>query len=119
MLAVPIFHVNGEDVEVVMAVAQIAQNGQTFQQDVVIDMYCFRKWGHNEGDEPLHNHWMLSESIQRPNGYAERMMKIIKTLLEKVNEVLADSASTGTAFQNETITVIHIYRLVQPQRNRC
>ncbi|NUP09335.1 MAG: 2-oxoglutarate dehydrogenase E1 component [Polyangiaceae bacterium] len=53
MLKVPVFHVNGEDPEAVAQVAQLAiEYRQRFQQDVVIDMYCYRKYGHNEGDEP-------------------------------------------------------------------
>ena len=53
MLAVPIFHVNGEDPRAVAAVVQMAvEYRQRFQRDVVIDMYCYRKHGHNEGDEP-------------------------------------------------------------------
>ena len=77
-----------------MAVAQIAAEWrQTFQQDVVIDMYCFRKWGHNEGDEPSFTQPLLYDVIRKhPTAkmvYAERMMKNNKDLtLEKVNEVL-------------------------------
>ena len=53
MLQVPVFHVNGEDPEAVIQVAQLAvEFRQRFEQDVVIDMYCYRKYGHNEGDEP-------------------------------------------------------------------
>ncbi len=53
MLQIPIFHVNGEDPE---AVAQVVSLGldfrREFQRDVVIDMYCYRRRGHNESDEP-------------------------------------------------------------------
>ena len=53
MMRVPVFHVNGEDPEAVIWVAKLASEfRQRFQQDVVIDMYCYRKYGHNEGDEP-------------------------------------------------------------------
>ena len=53
MMRVPVFHVNGEDPEAVTWVARLAADyRQRFKQDVVIDMYCYRKWGHNEGDEP-------------------------------------------------------------------
>lgn len=53
MLDVPIFHVNGEDPESVAQVVRLAvEFRHTFNKDVVIDMYCYRKWGHNEGDEP-------------------------------------------------------------------
>lgn len=53
MLDIPIFHVNGEDPESVAQVVRLAvEFRHTFNKDVVIDMYCYRKWGHNEGDEP-------------------------------------------------------------------
>jgi 2-oxoglutarate dehydrogenase E1 component len=53
MLQIPIFHVNGEDPEAVAQVVDLAMDfRQKFSRDVVIDMYCFRRWGHNEGDEP-------------------------------------------------------------------
>ena len=53
MLRVPVFHVNGEDPEAVIQVTRLAiEFRQRFKQDVVIDMYCYRKYGHNEGDEP-------------------------------------------------------------------
>jgi 2-oxoglutarate dehydrogenase E1 component len=53
MLRVPVFHVNGEDPEAAIQVTRLAiEFRQRFKQDVVIDMYCYRKYGHNEGDEP-------------------------------------------------------------------
>ncbi len=49
----PIFHVNGDDPEAVVHVARLATEfRQTFHRDVVIDMFCYRRHGHNEGDEP-------------------------------------------------------------------
>jgi 2-oxoglutarate dehydrogenase E1 component len=53
MIEVPIFHVNGEDPESVVYVGELATDfRETFGQDVVIDMVCYRRHGHNEGDEP-------------------------------------------------------------------
>ena len=53
MIEVPIFHVNGDDPEAVVYVAELAMDfRQAFGQDVVIDMVCYRRHGHNEGDEP-------------------------------------------------------------------
>jgi 2-oxoglutarate dehydrogenase E1 component len=53
MIEVPIFHVNGDDPEAVVYVAELAlEFRETFGLDVVIDMVCYRKHGHNEGDEP-------------------------------------------------------------------
>lgn len=53
MLQIPIFHVNGEDPEAVAQVIELAMDFRhQFQRDVVIDMYCYRLRGHNEGDDP-------------------------------------------------------------------
>ena len=53
MLQIPIFHVNGEDPEAVAQVIDLAMDfRRDFGRDVVVDMYCYRRRGHNEGDEP-------------------------------------------------------------------
>ncbi|MEV6342330.1 multifunctional oxoglutarate decarboxylase/oxoglutarate dehydrogenase thiamine pyrophosphate-binding subunit/dihydrolipoyllysine-residue succinyltransferase subunit [Actinoplanes sp. NPDC051851] len=53
MVEAPIFHVNGDDPEAVVRVAKLAfEYRQTFNKDVVIDMICYRRRGHNEGDDP-------------------------------------------------------------------
>lgn len=53
MLQTPIFHVNGDDPEAIVHAAHIAAEYRAkFKQDVVLDIWCFRKHGHNEGDEP-------------------------------------------------------------------
>jgi len=53
MIQAPVFHVNGDDVEAVVKVSQIAMRyRQEFNSDIFIDMVCYRKHGHNEGDDP-------------------------------------------------------------------
>ncbi|MGH2739969.1 MAG: thiamine pyrophosphate-dependent enzyme, partial [Actinomycetota bacterium] len=53
MVQAPIFHVNGDDPEACVRIARLAvQFQQEFRKDVVIDMWCYRRWGHNEGDDP-------------------------------------------------------------------
>jgi 2-oxoglutarate dehydrogenase E1 component len=66
MLKVPVFHVNGEDPEAVAQVALLAMDyRQRFKQDVVIDVYCYRKYGHNEGDEPRYTQPMMYRVIDK------------------------------------------------------
>src|SRR5690349_6646101 len=64
MLQSPIFHVNGEDPEAVAQVVQLAMEFRhTFKRDVFIDMYGYRRLGHNEGDEPTFTQPVLYKAI--------------------------------------------------------
>jgi 2-oxoglutarate dehydrogenase E1 component len=66
MLRVPVFHVNGEDPEAAIQVSRLAiEFRQRFKQDVVIDMYCYRKYGHNEGDEPRYTQPLMYALIDK------------------------------------------------------
>ena len=65
MVMAPIFHVNCDDVEAVVHVARIATEfRQKFKTDVVIDMFCYRRFGHNEGDEPAFTQPLMYEKIR-------------------------------------------------------
>ncbi|HET7784849.1 MAG TPA: 2-oxoglutarate dehydrogenase E1 component [Myxococcales bacterium] len=65
-LRAPVFHVNGEDPEAVIWAVQLAIDyRQRFRQDVLIDLYCYRKYGHNEGDEPAFTQPLMYEAIRR------------------------------------------------------
>jgi 2-oxoglutarate dehydrogenase E1 component len=65
MLQVPIFHVNGEQPEAVAQVVDLAMDfRQRFRRDVVVDMYCFRKRGHNESDEPSYTQPKMYKAIR-------------------------------------------------------
>lgn len=65
MIDAPVFHVNGEDPEACVAVARLAMEyRQAFKKDVFIDMYCYRKYGHNEQDEQSYTQPNLAELIQ-------------------------------------------------------
>jgi 2-oxoglutarate dehydrogenase E1 component len=66
MLSVPIFHVNGEDPEAVVQIARLAlEYRQLFARDVVIELLCYRRHGHNEGDEPGFTQPLMYEKIRR------------------------------------------------------
>jgi 2-oxoglutarate dehydrogenase E1 component len=65
-LRAPVFHVNGEDPEAVIWAVQLAVDyRQRFRQDVLIDLYCYRKYGHNEGDEPAFTQPRMYEVIRQ------------------------------------------------------
>lgn len=69
MVEAPIFHVNGDDPEAVVAVTSLALlYRQTFGHDVVVDMICYRRYGHNEADEPAFTQPLLYKKIKdRPS----------------------------------------------------
>ncbi len=79
MVEAPIFHVNGDDPEAVQFVTQLALDYRTqFKKDVVIDMVCFRKLGHNEQDEPFVTQPLMYKKIAQHPGtrklYADRLV---------------------------------------------
>ena len=79
MVEAPIFHVNGDDPEAVVHAAKVATEfRQKFHKDVVIDVFCYRRFGHNEGDEPM---------FTQPKMYAK--IKKHKTTLQQYSEKLS------------------------------
>ena len=77
MIQAPIFHVNGEDAEAVVRVARLAHAyRQAFNKDVVVDLLCYRVYGHNEGDEPTYTQPILYRKIQ-----AKRTPRLVYTEL--------------------------------------
>ncbi|MDH5472425.1 MAG: 2-oxoglutarate dehydrogenase E1 component [Gammaproteobacteria bacterium] len=80
MVNAPIFHVNGDDPEAVIMVTQIALDYRmTFKKDVVIDMVCYRRHGHNEADEPAATQPMMYKKVRAlPTTrqlYADKLIK--------------------------------------------
>jgi 2-oxoglutarate dehydrogenase E1 component len=83
MLQVPIFHVNGDDPEAVAQVVGLAMDfRRTFKRDAVIDMYGYRRWGHNEGDEPSFTQPKLYQAIKRHRPVRDLYLE--KLLSEKI-----------------------------------
>ncbi len=80
MVDCPIFHVNGDDPEAVVHAAKVATEfRQQFQRDVVIDIFCYRRFGHNEGDEPMFTQPLMYKAIKgKPTTlqiYADRLVE--------------------------------------------
>lgn len=89
MLQIPIFHVNGEDPEAVAQVVSLAMDfRREFKRDVVIDMYAYRKWGHNEGDEPRFTQPQMYQVVDARKSVRESYLKH----LLKLNEITREEA---------------------------
>jgi 2-oxoglutarate dehydrogenase E1 component len=92
MLMVPIFHVHGEDPEAVVHVMRLAAAYRTaFGKDVVVDLICYRRYGHNEGDEPYFTQPQMYERIRerRPLSklYADRLLEEGVVTLPEIEEM--------------------------------
>ncbi len=81
MLMVPIFHVHGEDAEAVSHIIRLAADyRRAFKKDVVIDVVCYRRYGHNEGDEPYYTQPLMYDRIRkRPSLHRIYTEKLLNT----------------------------------------
>jgi len=94
----PILHVNGDDPEAVVHCAKIATEfRQQFNRDIVIDMFCYRRFGHNEGDEPSFTQPLMYKKIKsHPTTlkiYSEKLIKEKLLSEEKVKQEVSDFKS--------------------------
>ncbi len=110
MIEAPVIHVNGEDPEACAAAAQMAiEYRQTFKKDVFIDMWCYRRYGHNEQDEASFTQPVMASLIKRKPSvlkvYAERLlaegvlddkdMDTIRTSLDNALEQAQEAAKSS------------------------
>lgn len=90
MIQAPVFHVNGDDVEAVVKAAQIATRyRQEFNSDIFVDMVCYRKHGHNEGDDPKFTQPGLYAIIDKQPNPRE---VYVKWLMEQGDDATAELA---------------------------
>jgi 2-oxoglutarate dehydrogenase E1 component len=103
MLMIPIFHVHGEDPESAVHVIRLALDyRETFHKDVVVDVVCFRRYGHNEGDEPYFTQPQMYDRIRKRlplnEVYANKLLEkgVIRkedtdALVQSINRNLEDA----------------------------
>ena len=121
MIQAPIFHVNGDDPEAVVRVAKLAfEYRQTFNKDVVIDMLCYRRRGHNEGDDPSMTNPLMYQIID-----AKRSVRKLYTeaLIGRGDITLADAEEALKDYQSQlervfTSTKQAIAGIGEPTRTR-
>jgi 2-oxoglutarate dehydrogenase E1 component len=95
MVQTPIFHVNGDDPEAVVFAAKVAtEYRQLFGKDVVIDMFCYRRYGHNEGDDPTMTQPIMYRQVKdQPTTlhlYSERLIKEGLVTQDEIDEWQSD-----------------------------
>ena len=91
----PIFHVNGDDPEACVRVAELAwEYRQRFHKDVVIDMVCYRRHGHNEGDDPSYTQPLMYKAISERRSvrklYVESLVRRGDITVDEAEEALSD-----------------------------
>ncbi len=91
----PIFHVNGDDPEACVKVARLAWDyRQRFHKDVVIDMVCYRRHGHNEGDDPSYTQPLMYKAISERRSvrklYVETLVRRGDITIEEAEQALSD-----------------------------
>ena len=118
----PVFHVNGDDVEAVVHAMEMAvEYRQKFHKDVFIDLLCYRKYGHNEGDEPRFTQPMLYKAISKhPNPreiYNQKLISegivganIVKEMEQEFKQLLQDRFD-----ESKEIEKAHITRFMQSE----
>jgi 2-oxoglutarate dehydrogenase E1 component len=115
MLRCPIFHVNGEDPEAVAQTVKIAMEyRQKYSRDVVIDIYCYRRYGHNEADEPRFTQPMMYRAIdQKPSTREVYVRKLAEYGTFTANQA-KEIEQTRQAFLESELEATRDQHLVPP-----
>src|SRR5512147_3153358 len=102
MVHAPAFHVNGDDPEAVAYVAGLAlEYRQKFRKDVVIDLVCYRRWGHNETDEPSYTQPLMYAKIKsHPSAaslYGDKLVREGVVSREELDRIWAEKKAEMSA----------------------
>ncbi|HYL36890.1 MAG TPA: multifunctional oxoglutarate decarboxylase/oxoglutarate dehydrogenase thiamine pyrophosphate-binding subunit/dihydrolipoyllysine-residue succinyltransferase subunit [Bryobacteraceae bacterium] len=130
MVQAPIFHVNGDDPEACLRAAQMAYDyRQEFKRDVVIDMFCYRRHGHNEADDPSYTQPLLYRKIrQHPSvaalysdsltreGVADsgRVEQMRHGVTQRLNEIYDAAKKNEEHYQVQELAVVDPEDMVAP-----
>jgi 2-oxoglutarate dehydrogenase E1 component len=115
IISAPVFHVNGDDPEACVRVARIAfEYRQAFHKDVVIDMVCYRRRGHNEGDEPSFTQPMMYKLID-----AKRSTRTLYTeaLVGRGDITPQEAEEIATDYQNQLEAVFASVNNHEPEHD--
>jgi len=130
MVDAPILHVNSDDPEAVVHCARIAMEfRQKFNRDVVIDMICYRRFGHNEGDEPSFTQPVMYEKIKKHqtavNIYANQLIKEKIVTKEEFNKMkmkfkslLDDQFKTAKEYKPKLEWYAGVWSRYKPERGK-
>ncbi len=133
MVQAPIFHVNGDSPQACLRVAQMAYDfRQKFKKDVVIDMVCYRRHGHNEADDPSYTQPILYRKIrQQPSvavkygerltrekviepGEADRMRRAVK---DRLNRTYDEGHAKSQQYEVQELSAVTSEEIERPQAN--
>jgi 2-oxoglutarate dehydrogenase E1 component len=111
----PIFHVNGDDPEACVRVARLAfAYRQRFHKDVVIDMVCYRRHGHNEGDDPSYTQPIMYRTIEQLRSVRKRY---VETLVRRGDLTLEEAESALADFQSRMQAALDATRQAAPEED--
>ncbi len=133
MVQAPIFHVNGDDPDACVRVAQMAYDyRQTFKRDVVIDMFCYRRLGHNEGDDPSYTQPILYRKIRNHPSvatiYSETLVResliddayvaqIHKSINQRLNDIYDASKKNREQYEVQELSAVDPEEMIAPRPN--
>ena len=130
MVEAPIIHVNGDDPEAAVYAARIATDFRLkFNRDVVIDLICYRRFGHNEGDEPSFTQPLMYKKIRSHptpvNFYGEKLIKeqtiskdYLNTSIKKFKDLLDDQFKTAKDYKPKIEWFEGTWSRYKPERGK-